>query len=74
MLVDPPPPPSPSPCFNQTQVASQMGDVKAAKEVQVLAEFYKIMSEDETRAMYGYNHVCYADQQLAIKSLLVTDR
>jgi len=58
----------------QPEVASQMGDVKAAKEVQVLADFYKIMSEDESRAMYGYNHVFYADEQLAIKCLLVTDR
>jgi len=58
----------------QPEVASQMGDVKAAKEVQVLADFYKIMSEDEMRAMYGFDHVSYADDQLAIKCLLVTDR
>jgi protein pelota len=55
-------------------IASQMGDVKAAKEVQVLQEFYKTISDDEERAAYGFDSVLYADTQLAIKSLLVTDR
>ena len=55
-------------------VVTQMGDVKAAKEVRELAEFYKTIGADQDRAAYGYDSVLYADEQLAIKSLLVTDR
>ena len=58
----------------QPEVAAQVGDVKAAKDVQALQEFYAMMAEDEDRAMYGYDQVVFADEQLAIKSLLVTDR
>eukprot|EP00605_Chrysophyceae_sp_TOSAG23-4_P002915 GSChrysophyteH1.ASY1.ANO1.3210.1 assembled CDS len=57
-----------------SSVAAQMNDVKAAKEVQVLQEFYKTIGEDEDRASYGYESVKNADEQLAVKCLLVTDR
>ena len=33
-----------------------------------------MMTVDEDRAVYGFNQVAYADENLAIDSLLVTDK
>jgi protein pelota len=60
--------------LNDPNISTQISDVKAAKEVKILQDFYKTISDDEDRACYGYDSVYSADQQLAIKVLLVTDR
>ena len=52
---------------------SQLGDVKAADEVRALQEFHNTMSIDSDRACYSFKHVAYADEQLAVDTLLVTD-
>jgi protein pelota len=51
-----------------------LGDVAAAGEVNALQEFHATLNRDQDRACYGYKSVAYADEQLAIETLLVTDK
>ncbi|CAE7732826.1 pelo-1 [Symbiodinium microadriaticum] len=51
-----------------------MADVKAVSEVRALERFYHTLSNDEDRAAYGFEHVFYADDHLAVDELLVTDK
>ena len=55
-------------------LTAQLNDVKAAKEVRVLQDFYKMLQNDEDRACYGYARVLAANDNLAIEQLLVSDR
>jgi protein pelota len=55
-------------------IHGQMEDIKAAKEVHALQRFHKMMTEDEDRAVYGFDATLAADEQLAIDELLVTDK
>lgn len=52
---------------------SRLGDVKAADEVRALQQFHDVLSADSDRACYSFKHVAYADDQLAVDTLLVTD-
>ena len=52
---------------------SQLGHVKAAEEVRVLQKFHETLAADPDRACYGPADVMYADSQLAVDQLLVTD-
>jgi protein pelota len=42
--------------------------------VRALERFYAKLSSDPDKAMYGFAHVLYADENLAIDELLVTDK
>ena len=48
-------------------------NTKAAKEVQVLADFYAMMAQDSARAFYGPAHVQAAHELGAVQTLLLTD-
>ena len=48
-------------------------DTKAAQEVQVLKEFFNMLSNDPTRACYGPKHVEVAHERMAVQTLLITD-
>jgi protein pelota len=52
----------------------QLLEVKAADEVRALQAFYDALSLDPDRACYAFQHCLYADEQLAIDTLLVTDK
>lgn len=54
-------------------VSSQLSDTKAASEVRVLNEFYDMLKVDESRALYGWNHIHAAQQRDAIQHLLLSD-
>ena len=56
------------------EVKSQLEDVKAVEEVRALERFHNMLSNDQDRAAYGYREVNYADENLAIDELLVTDK
>jgi len=51
----------------------QLGHVKAADEVRALQKFHETLAADPDRACYGPADVLYADSQLAVDQLLVTD-
>lgn len=55
-------------------VKSQLLDVKAVAEVRALDRFYEMLAVDENRAAYGFAAVKYADENMAIDELLVTDK
>ena len=42
--------------------------------MRALERFYNTLSTDEDRASYGFRHVSYADEHLAVEELLVTDK
>lgn len=59
--------------FADVQIMNQLTDTKFASEVSKLHEFFRKMDSHPDQAYYGYSHVCRANQELAIDSLLVTD-
>ena len=44
-----------------------------AKEVEILHKFMRMIDINPDKAYYGYNHVCKANEEMAIESLLITD-
>lgn len=54
-------------------IASLIKNTKAAREVDALQEFYKMLSEDPARAFYGPGHVFAAAELGAIQTLLLAD-
>eukprot|EP00753_Platysulcus_tardus_P022565 PLAT9778.1.p1 GENE.PLAT9778.1~~PLAT9778.1.p1 ORF type:complete len:513 (-),score=236.77 PLAT9778.1:110-1624(-) len=54
-------------------VVAQLEDTRAAGEVRALNDFFEMLSVDEARAFYGYDHVVAANERCAVASLLVTD-
>ncbi|KAI5068035.1 hypothetical protein GOP47_0016380 [Adiantum capillus-veneris] len=54
-------------------VMSLIMDTKAAKEVRVLKDFFDMLSNDPSRAIYGPKEVDVAQDRLAIQILLLTD-
>ena len=50
-----------------------MQDTKARREVEVLQQFYAMLSNDSARAFYGPGHVKAAQELDAIGTLLLTD-
>ncbi|ETO21313.1 meiotic cell division protein Pelota/DOM34 [Reticulomyxa filosa] len=52
----------------------QLSDTKASSEVKLLNEFFKLLNDDETKAMYGFRHVQKANNSKAVQTLLVTDK
>jgi protein pelota len=54
--------------------AKLLADVKAAEETKALQRFHATLLSDEDRACYGVKFVQSADEQLAVESLLVTDK
>ena len=50
-----------------------MQDTKARKEVEILQQFYSMLSSDSSRAFYGPGHVKAAQELGAINTLLMTD-
>lgn len=53
---------------------SQLGDVKAAAEVRSLNRFHTLLAkQQENWCCYGYDDVLWADKQLLIEELLLTD-
>lgn len=56
------------------QVTSKLMDTKASAEVKVLNDFYEMMKNDPNRAFYGLKHVMYANERLAIQTLLISDQ
>jgi len=48
-------------------------DSQAAKEVEVLNRFFKMLNDNSDQAFYSYNHVKSALDKQAIESLLITD-
>lgn len=54
-------------------VIAKVSDTKAAGEVKALDSFFSMLSTDEDRAFYGFDHVRKAQDQNAIETLLVTD-
>lgn len=54
-------------------IASRIKDTKAAKEIEALADFYKMLAGDPARAFYGPGHVFAAAELGAIQTLLISD-
>ncbi|KAI6214474.1 Protein pelota-like protein [Aphelenchoides besseyi] len=54
-------------------VANRISDTKAQAEVKALDTFMDLMNNDSARAVYGYNHVYLALNQLAIETLMISD-
>lgn len=50
-----------------------MQDTKAWREVEVLQQFYAMLSNDSARAFYGPGHIRAAQELGAIATLLITD-
>ena len=59
--------------LSDATLQSQLVDVKAANEVKALIQFQNTISVDPDKACYGPTDVRYADAQLAIDQLLITD-
>eukprot|EP01105_Mastigella_eilhardi_P023886 TRINITY_DN609_c0_g1_i1.p1 TRINITY_DN609_c0_g1~~TRINITY_DN609_c0_g1_i1.p1 ORF type:complete len:345 (-),score=94.84 TRINITY_DN609_c0_g1_i1:294-1301(-) len=59
--------------FEDQTVMTKLADTKAAGEVRVLNEFFKVLKQDVNRAVYGFGHVTVAHKNNAIRTLLVTD-
>lgn len=55
------------------QMASQLADTKATREVRALQSFYQMLNNDANRSFYGYRHVSLANEKGAIQTLLVSD-
>ena len=60
--------------LQKPEIASRMADVKAIKEVAALDRFHRLLGDDEDRVAYGYTETCYANENIAIEELLVTDK
>lgn len=54
-------------------ILEALKDVKAAGEVAALARFYDTFNTDSLRAVYGFKHVCAADEAGAVEELLMTN-
>mmetsp|Transcript_29216 Transcript_29216/g.64627 ORF Transcript_29216/g.64627 Transcript_29216/m.64627 type:complete len:382 (+) Transcript_29216:312-1457(+) len=54
-------------------IASRIKDTKAAREVEALQEFYKMLSDEPARALYGPGHVFAAAELGAIQTLMISD-
>ncbi|XP_020526565.1 protein PELOTA 1 isoform X3 [Amborella trichopoda] len=54
-------------------VMALIKDTKASQEVQVLKDFFDMLSNDPARACYGPKHVEVAHERLAVQTLLITD-
>ena len=59
--------------FADPRVQAEMMGTKYANEITELSEFMKTMEKEPDRAYYGFDHVSRANEELAIKSLLLTD-
>ncbi len=55
------------------ELQARLSQTKAVSEVRALQSFYRMLADDETRAVYGPSHVFYASEMGAIETLLVTD-
>ncbi|XP_061613321.1 protein pelota homolog isoform X2 [Phyllopteryx taeniolatus] len=55
-------------------VTNRLSDTKAAGEVKVLEDFYKMLQHEPDRAFYGLAHVERAAEALAVDTLLVSDK
>ncbi|KAJ0078460.1 hypothetical protein Patl1_24100 [Pistacia atlantica] len=53
-------------------VMNLIKDTKAAQEVQVLKDFFNMLSNDPNRACYGPKHVEVAHERMAVQTLLIT--
>ncbi|XP_078175553.1 protein PELOTA 1-like isoform X1 [Carex rostrata] len=54
-------------------VMNLIKDTKAAKEVRALKDFFTMLSQDSSRACYGPRHVEFANERLAVETLLITE-
>eukprot|EP00698_Gefionella_okellyi_P002004 TRINITY_DN1188_c0_g1_i1.p1 TRINITY_DN1188_c0_g1~~TRINITY_DN1188_c0_g1_i1.p1 ORF type:complete len:360 (+),score=77.05 TRINITY_DN1188_c0_g1_i1:66-1145(+) len=59
--------------MSQPEVQLRLSDTKAAGEVRLLKEFNETMHSNPESAVYGLDYVKYANEQNAIKTLLITD-
>eukprot|EP01104_Vermistella_antarctica_P004533 TRINITY_DN1496_c1_g4_i1.p1 TRINITY_DN1496_c1_g4~~TRINITY_DN1496_c1_g4_i1.p1 ORF type:complete len:440 (+),score=100.63 TRINITY_DN1496_c1_g4_i1:128-1321(+) len=59
--------------FDDPNVLKKLSNTKAAGEVRALALFYEMLNNDPDRAVYGYGHTAYANEQMAIQTLMVAD-
>nr|XP_033802339.1 protein pelota homolog isoform X2 [Geotrypetes seraphini] len=59
--------------LSDPSVTSRLADTKAAGEVKVLEDFYKMLQQEPDRAFYGIKHVEKANEALAIDTLLISD-
>ncbi|KAF3327754.1 protein PELOTA 1 isoform X1 [Carex littledalei] len=54
-------------------VMNLIKDTKAAQEVRALKDFFTMLSNDSSRACYGPRHVEFANDRMAVETLLITD-
>jgi len=59
--------------FKDPAVMSQLTDTKMSKEVEIMNKFMRMIDTSPDQAQYGYLHVCKANEDCAVDSLLVTD-
>ncbi|KAL9432041.1 hypothetical protein AB3S75_027118 [Citrus x aurantiifolia] len=59
--------------LDASNVMNLIKETKAAQEVQVLKEFFNMLSNDPTRACYGPKHVEVAHERMAVQTLLIAD-
>ncbi len=55
------------------ELQNRLAKTKAVGEVRALQMFHDMLAQDEMRAVYGPQHVLYAQEMGAIEMLLVTD-
>lgn len=55
-------------------LSTQLRDIRAADEVRALQTFNETLSRDQDRAVYGFQEVLHADDNIAVAELLLTDR
>lgn len=59
---------------SKPELQKRLSNTKAVGEVRILNQFREMLQKDETRAIYGPNHVKYGNEMGAIENLLVTDK
>lgn len=60
--------------LNNKEMIKKLGDTKANDEIKILDEFFKLLNNDETKVVYGLNFIKKANNNQAIKILMITDQ
>ncbi|KAL4714575.1 hypothetical protein ACJJTC_006621 [Scirpophaga incertulas] len=60
--------------LQEPAVISKISDTKAASEVKLLESFYTMLQLEPSKAFYGKKHVEKANENLAIETLMISDK
>jgi protein pelota len=60
--------------LSSPDIMSRLTDVKVMDEVRILRQFTSMLDNDPNRTCYGIKEVLNANEQIAIESLLISDK